>query len=113
MNPTRRSRRLGIFEARALHDDRCLRQLFNPCQVTEEIADSGTTAVQNGPLVLATQTGLVRFDRVQFQQFAPVTVAGVPASILEAALVDRRWRLWVAKEGGTLVSAWTRGGRRC
>jgi len=25
--------------ARALHDDRCLRQRFIPCQVTEEIAD--------------------------------------------------------------------------
>ena len=23
-----------------LHDDRCLRQLFIPCQVTEEIADN-------------------------------------------------------------------------
>ena len=39
MNATRRSRRLGIFEARALHDDRCLRQLFIPCQVTKVIAD--------------------------------------------------------------------------
>ena len=32
-----------------------------------------------------------------------MTVAGVPASIHEAALLDRRGRLWVAKEGGTLV----------
>jgi ABC-type arginine transport system permease subunit len=53
--------------ARGLHDDRCLRQLFIPCQIIEEIADSGTTAVQNGQLVLATQTGLVRFDGVPFQ----------------------------------------------
>ncbi|MEI7901355.1 MAG: two-component regulator propeller domain-containing protein, partial [bacterium] len=56
----------------------------------------------DGFLWVAAQTGLVRFDGVEFRQ-VPVPVDGMPAGLVHALLVDRRGRLWVAKECGALV----------
>ena len=63
----------------------------------------GIEQTPDGFLWVATPAGLVRFDGLQFQPFAPVTAAGVPASLIQALYVDRRGRLWVAKEQGALV----------
>ena len=63
----------------------------------------GIEQTPDGFLWVATPGGLVRFDGLQFQPFLPVPAAGVPASLMEAILVDRRGRLWVALEQGTVV----------
>ena len=63
----------------------------------------GIEQTPDGFLWVATPGGMVRFDGLQFQPFLPVTTAGVPASLMEAILVDRHGRLWVAMEQGILV----------
>ena len=62
------------------------------------VAQSG-----DGFLWVATQSGLARFDGMLFREFAAVTAAGRPTSLLESLFVDRRDRLWVGKAGGLLV----------
>jgi len=53
-------------------------------------------------LWVATQTGLVRFDGVQFREF-PLQAPGVSSRSIQALLVDRQGRLWVATEKGCVV----------
>ena len=63
----------------------------------------GVEQTADGFLWVATQGGLVRFDGVRFREFAPVTEAGVPTSLIHALFLDRRDRLWVAKDRGVVV----------
>ena len=56
----------------------------------------------NGFLWIATQTGVVRFDGVQFQQ-VPVKAPGLDDKMIQALFVDRLGRVWVARAGGALV----------
>ncbi|MEI6604474.1 MAG: two-component regulator propeller domain-containing protein [Verrucomicrobiota bacterium] len=62
----------------------------------------GIDQTPDGFLWVATKTGLVRFDGLQFRQF-PLTAAGVPVGMIHALLADRRGRLWVALEGQIVV----------
>jgi signal transduction histidine kinase/ligand-binding sensor domain-containing protein len=62
----------------------------------------GIDQTPDGFLWVATKTGLVRFDGVQFQPF-PVTAPGTAAGYVKAMLADRRGRLWVAKDLGVVV----------
>lgn len=62
----------------------------------------GIDQTPDGFLWVATQTGLVRFDGVQFRQF-PLTAASAPTAVQRAMLADRRGRLWVAVNRRTLV----------
>jgi signal transduction histidine kinase/ligand-binding sensor domain-containing protein len=75
-------------------------------QTDEGLPDNavvGMAQTPDGFLWVATQGGLVRFDGVQFRDFAPVTEIGVPSGLLHGLTVDRRGRLWVAKDGGVLA----------
>ena len=75
-------------------------------QTAEGLPDNTVVATEQTPdgyLWVGTQGGLVRFDGVRFREFAPVTAAGEPTSLIQALFLDRRGRLWVAKERGVLV----------
>jgi signal transduction histidine kinase/ligand-binding sensor domain-containing protein len=63
---------------------------------------SGVGQTPDGYLWVATITGLLRFDGVQFTPFS-VAAPGVPAGRILLLLVDRRGRLWVAKHQGDVV----------
>ena len=70
------------------------------------LPDNTVVGIEQSPdgfLWVATPVGLVRFDGVQFRPFAPETAAGGPAGLIQALLVDRRGRIWVAKERGTVI----------
>ena len=54
----------------------------------------------DGFLWVATPAGLVRFDGLQFRPYAPVMQTGTPSGLIQSLLVDRRGRLWVARERG-------------
>lgn len=62
----------------------------------------GIVQTPDGFLWVATRTGLVRFDGVQFQPF-PVKAAGAPPGGIKALVADRRGRLWVSKDDGVVV----------
>lgn len=62
----------------------------------------GTAQTPDGFLWVATHTGLARFDGVQFRLF-PVTLAGVMPSKSTGLLADRRGRLWLSKDNGSVV----------
>ena len=75
-------------------------------QSDEGLPDNTVVGVEqtlDGFLWVATQAGLVRFDGIRFQQFAPVATAGVPSNLIESILVDSHDRLWVAKDKRTVV----------
>src|SRR5262249_55584704 len=57
----------------------------------------------DGYLWVATESGLARFDGVQFHDFALVNAAGTASSLIYAVMVDRKGRLWVAKDRGVVV----------
>jgi signal transduction histidine kinase/ligand-binding sensor domain-containing protein len=63
----------------------------------------GIEQTPDGFLWIATQGGLVRFDGVKFQEFAPVTAAGEPTSLIQSLFLSPRGRLWVAKDRGVVV----------
>jgi len=63
----------------------------------------GIDLATDGFLWVATPAGLVRFDGLRFQPFAAATAAGGAANLIQTMRVDRRGRLWLAKERGTLV----------
>ena len=75
-------------------------------QSDEGLPDNTVVGIEQTPdgyLWVATQTGLARFDGLQFRHFAPATMAGGAAGLIQALLLDRRGRLWIAKERGTVV----------
>lgn len=81
------------WSARAWQSDEGL-----PDNNVVDIAQAG-----DGFLWVATRSGLARFDGVRFREFAAITAAGAPTALLQAMLLDRSNRLWVAKEHGILV----------
>ena len=67
-------------------------------QSDEGLPDNSVMGVGQTPdgfLWVATQTGLSRFDGVQFREF-PVMSSGVPSDRITKLLADRRGRLWIA-----------------
>ncbi len=62
----------------------------------------GVGQTPDGFLWVATSTGLVRFDGVQFRPF-PVTAPGAPTGGIRNLIADRRNRVWIAKEQGVVV----------
>ncbi len=66
-------------------------------------ADVGIAQSPDGVLWVATQGGLVRFNGSEFRAVPPVTEAGTQSGLLHGLSVDSRGRIWVAKDGGTLV----------
>ena len=63
----------------------------------------GLEQTPDGYLWIATHRSLSRFDGVRFQEFAPATPASPTENQIRAMLLDRRGRLWLAKDGGTVV----------
>lgn len=63
----------------------------------------GLEQTRDGYLWVATHRALTRFDGVRFQEFAPAMPAGPPTDQLRSMLLDRRGRLWLARDGGTVV----------
>ena len=75
-------------------------------QSDEGLPDNTVVAVGQTPdgfLWVATQAGLVRFDGLQFHQFAVGGRADGPPSLIQAMLVDRRGRLWLAGDRQAVV----------
>ncbi len=75
-------------------------------QAADGLPDNTVVGVEqatDGFLWVATQEGLVRFDGIRFQEFAPVSAAGEASGLIHAQFLDRRGRLWIAKELGALV----------
>jgi ligand-binding sensor domain-containing protein/signal transduction histidine kinase len=62
----------------------------------------GLEQTPDGYLWVATHRALSRFDGVRFQEFVPAMPAGSSAQI-RAMLLDRKGRLWLAKDGGRVV----------
>lgn len=62
----------------------------------------GITQTPDGFLWVATKTGLVRFDGVQFRPWS-VPTDGTQSGGCKTVLADRRGRLWVAKDQGVVV----------
>ena len=63
----------------------------------------GLEQTPDGYLWVATHRSLSRFDGVRFQEFAPLTPTDPRADQIRAMIVDRRGRLWLAKDGGAVV----------
>ena len=57
----------------------------------------------DGYLWIATHRSLSRFDGVRFQEFGPATPAGLTTDQNRALLLDRRGRLWLARDGGAVL----------
>jgi len=63
----------------------------------------GLEQTPDGYLWIATHRSLSRFDGVRFQEFAPATPDSPTENQIRAMLLDRRGRLWLAKDGGTIL----------
>ena len=63
----------------------------------------GLAQTPDGYLWVATHGSLSRFDGVRFQEFAPVKPAGPTTDQIRAMVADRRGRLWLVKDAGTVV----------
>jgi signal transduction histidine kinase/ligand-binding sensor domain-containing protein len=63
----------------------------------------GLEQTADGYLWVATHEGLFRFDGVRFQEFTPAMRPGRPAAQIRVMLLDRQGRLWLAKDGGTVI----------
>lgn len=73
---------------------------------SEGLPQSSVTSIiqaHDGYLWLGTQGGLVRFDGVRFQLFAPATHPGMTSSRVRALFEDRQRALWVGTEDGGLL----------
>ena len=64
---------------------------------------TGAVQTPEGYLWVATHRSLSRFDGLRFQEFAPATPGGPTTDQIRAMILDRRGRLWLAKDGGTVV----------
>jgi signal transduction histidine kinase/ligand-binding sensor domain-containing protein len=62
----------------------------------------GIDQAQDGFLWVATETGVARFDGVQFREF-PLLTPGLESGAIQAFCVDRSGRVWVARELGVVV----------
>jgi len=74
-------------------------------QSDEGLPDNTVVGIDQTPdgfLWVATLTGLVRFDGMQFREF-PVQTPEMSAESIRAFCADHLGRLWVAKEKGTIV----------
>lgn len=79
---------------------------YRAWQSDEGLPDNMVTGIAQTPdgfLWVATPGGLAHFDGVRFQDFSPVNTAGTPTSVMQALLLDRRGRLWLAKDLGAVV----------
>jgi len=74
-------------------------------QSDDGLPDNTVMAIDQTPdgfLWVATKTGLVRFDGVQFREFS-TQAPGMPVDAISAMCSDHKGRLWVAKERGSVV----------
>ena len=72
----------------------------------EGLPQSSVTSIlqtSDGYLWLGTQGGLVRFDGIRFQVFAPATNPGLTSSRIRTLFEDRQHTLWIGTEEGGLV----------
>ena len=76
-------------------------------QLDEGLPDNRVTGVAQTPdnyLWLATHSGLARFDGVRFQNIPLPIPSGRKRPLIRAMLLGREKRLWLALEGGLVVS---------
>ncbi|HKI69092.1 MAG TPA: two-component regulator propeller domain-containing protein, partial [Verrucomicrobiae bacterium] len=66
---------------------------------------TGVAQTSDGFLWVATQSGLVRFDGVQFKRVSLPNVAGTRIEMIREMTVCQGDHLWLALEGGVVVSA--------
>ena len=74
-------------------------------QSDEGLPDNTVMAIDQTPdgfLWVATKTGLVRFDGVQFREFS-TQAPGMAVDAICAMCADRKGRIWVAKDRGSVV----------
>lgn len=62
----------------------------------------GLAQSPDGYLWVATHGSLSRFDGVRFQEFTPAKPTGPTTDQIRALLLDRRGRLWLARDAGTI-----------
>jgi ligand-binding sensor domain-containing protein len=62
----------------------------------------GIDQTPDGFLWVATKTGLVRFDGLQFRDFS-TQIPGLVSDTIYAMCADRKGRLWVTKEQGAII----------
>jgi signal transduction histidine kinase/ligand-binding sensor domain-containing protein len=63
----------------------------------------GLAQTPDGYLWVATHQSLTRFDGVRFQEFTPAMTVEPRGGQIRAMLLDRRGRLWLAKDFGTVL----------
>jgi len=74
-------------------------------QSDEGLPDNTVVGIEQTPdgfLWVATQTGLVRFDGLQFRSFS-TQVPELPGNMLHVVCTDREGRLWMVKEEGAVL----------
>ena len=74
-------------------------------QSDEGLPDNTVVGIDQTPdgfLWVATYTGLVRFDGVQFREF-PLRLPGIKTGHIRDVCADRRGRVWVARDPGVVV----------
>src|SRR5436305_2036378 len=75
-------------------------------QTDEGLPDNIVSAVaqtKDGFVWVATYSGLARFDGIRFREYAAANPAGNSSSTIQSMLLDRRGRLWLARNGGSVV----------
>ncbi len=78
-----------------------------PWRSDEGLPENNVTGVVQSPegyLWVATHAGLARFDGVQFRRFPLPSDPGVHLLMIRSSLLDRKHNLWLALEGGVVVS---------
>ena len=76
-------------------------------QLDDGLPDNRVTGIAQTPdhyLWLATQSGLARFDGVRFQNIVLPIPSGRTRPLIRTMLLGRENRLWLALEGGLVVS---------
>lgn len=88
---------LAALRASGLDSDRSIDQFFHTSWIIGEGAPSGITQMvqtTDGYLWLATQTGLVRFDGINFEHYSPLNQE-LPSSTTTALLATSDGGLWI------------------